>query len=171
MRPRTEAFQILQQLPCERLRVPAMIVVDPATHHKFFIGKNLRFIQWLTSTREPPRLTVVQEPTGVSGLQCFQSLCYHKEVARPNIVHQGYQFVRHTVPAVIRPIRTLWHEIIGFFFLVLAAWAIPSGVRTVRELDSGKGSLVRLIFIVLFVTIMAGYGISSFRRARKISRS
>jgi len=104
-------------------------------------------------------------------MQCFQSLCYHKEVAKPSIVHQGYQFIRHTVPAVVRPIRTLWHEIIGFFFLVLAAWGIPSGIRTVRELDSGKGSLVRLIFIVLFVTIMAGYGISSFRRARKISRS
>lgn len=101
----------------------------------------------------------------------FNPFCYHKEVAKPSIVHQGYQFVRHTVPAVIRPIRTLWHEIIGFFFLVLAVWAIPSGIRTVRELDSGKGSLVRLIFIVLFVTIMAGYGISSFRRARKISRS
>ena len=162
MRPRTETLQILQQLPCERLRAPAMIVVDPATHHKFFIGKNLRFIQWRTRTRELPRLTRVQ---------CFQSLCYHKEVAKPSIVHQGYLFVRHTVPAVIRPIRTLWHEIIGFFFLVLAAWAIPSGIRTIRELDSGKGSLVRLIFIVLFVTIMAGYGISSFRRARKISRS
>jgi len=162
MRPRTETLQILQQLPCERLRVPAMIVVDPATHHKFFIGKNLRFIQGSAGTREHHRLTRVQ---------CFQSLCYHKEVAKPSIVHQGYQFVRHTVPAVIRPIRTLWHEIIGFFFLVLAAWGIPSGIRTVRELDSGKGSLVRLIFIVLFVTIMAGYGISSFRRARKTSRS
>ena len=148
-----------------------MIVVDPATHHKSFIGKNLRFIQWHTRPREPSRLTVVRERTRACGVQCFQSLCYHKEVARPSIVHQGYQFVRHTLPAVIRPIRTLWHEIIGFFFLVLAAWAIPSGIRTVRELDRGEGSLVRLIFIVLFVTIMAGYGISSFRRARKISRS
>jgi uncharacterized membrane protein YwzB len=116
-------------------------------------------------------LTVIGGGTRGPSVQRLQSLCYHKEVAKPSIVHQGYQFVRHTVPAVIRPIRTLWHEIIGFFFLVLAAWAIPSGIRTIRELDSGKGSLVRLIFIVLFVTIMGGYGISSFRRARKISRS
>jgi succinate dehydrogenase hydrophobic anchor subunit len=86
-------------------------------------------------------------------------------------VQRGVQFVRHVIPAVIRPIHTLWHEIIGFLFLVLAAWPIPSGIRTVRELDSGKGSLVRLVLIVAFVTIMAGYGISSFRRARKISRS
>jgi hypothetical protein len=36
---------------------------------------------------------------------------YYHRGGRPSIVHQGYQFVRHTVPAVIRPIRTLWHEI------------------------------------------------------------
>jgi nitrate reductase NapE component len=71
-------------------------------------------------------------------------------VAKPNLVHQGYQLVRHIVPAVVKPARTLWHEVIGFLFLALAAIPIPSG---------------------LFVTIMAGYGISSFRRARKISRS
>ena len=98
-------------------------------------------------------------------------LCYHKDVAKPSIVHQGYELVRHVLPAVIRPIRTLWHEIIGFLFLDLATIPIPSGIKTIRELDSGHGSLVRLILTVAFVGIMAGYGISSFRRARKISRS
>jgi len=72
---------------------------------------------------------------------------------------------------VVRPIHSLWHEIIGFIFLVLAAWPIPSGIRTIRDLDRGQGSLVKLILIVIFVTIMAGYGVSSFRKARKISRS
>ena len=87
------------------------------------------------------------------------------------IARRGLDLVRHIIPQVMRPIHTLWHEIIGFLFLVLAIWPIPSGIRTIRELDRGEGSLVRLIFIVAFVTIMAGYGISSFRRARKISRS
>ena len=72
---------------------------------------------------------------------------------------------------MVRPIHSLWHEIIGFIFLVLAAWPIPSGIRTIRDLDRGQGSLVKLILIVIFVTIMAGYGVSSFRKARKISRS
>jgi hypothetical protein len=98
-------------------------------------------------------------------------LCYHKNVAKPRLIHQGYQLVRHLIPAIVKPIHTLWHEIIGFLFLVLAAWPIPSGIRTIRELDRGEGSLFRLILIVVFVIIMAGYGISSFRRARKISRS
>ncbi len=87
------------------------------------------------------------------------------------MVHQGYQLARHLIPAVIRPARTLWHEVIGFLFLALAVWPIPAGIRTIRELDTGKGSVARLIVTVAFVTIMAGYGISCFRRARKISRS
>jgi len=79
--------------------------------------------------------------------------------------------VRHVVPAVVKPARTLWHEVIGFLFLALAAIPIPSGLRALRDLDAGKGSVLRVIFTIAFVAIMAGYGISSFRRARKISRS
>jgi len=48
---------------------------------------------------------------------------------------------------------------------------IPSAIRTYRDLEKGGGNIVRLIVTVPFVIIMAGYGISSFRRARKISRS
>ena len=87
------------------------------------------------------------------------------------MVNQGYQLVRHVVPAVMRPIRALWHEVIGFLFLALAVWPIPSGIKTMRELENGQGSLLRLIMTVIFVAIMAGYGISCFRRSRKISRS
>ena len=98
-------------------------------------------------------------------------LLYHENVAKRNLVNQGYQLARHIIPAIVKPARTLWHEIIGFLFLVLAAWPVPSAIRTIRELDSGEGSLVRLVLTVIFITFMAGYGISSFRRARKISRS
>ena len=87
------------------------------------------------------------------------------------LVHQGYQFVRHVVPAVVRPAHSLWHEVIGFLFLSLATIPVPSAIRTIRELENGKGSMLRLVVTVAFVTIMAGYGISSFRKARKISRS
>jgi hypothetical protein len=92
-------------------------------------------------------------------------------VAKPSLIHQGYQLVRHIVPAVVKPAHTLWHEVIGFLFLALAAIPIPSGLRALRDLDAGKGGALRVIFTTIFVIIMAGYGISSFRRARKISRS
>ncbi|HET9321850.1 MAG TPA: hypothetical protein VFO27_18805 [Bryobacteraceae bacterium] len=102
---------------------------------------------------------------------CVQPLCYHEDMTAGRMVNQGYQLVRHVVPAVMRPVRALWHEVIGFLFLALAVWPIPSGIKTLRELEGGQGSLLRLILTVAFVAIMAGYGISCFRRARKISRS
>jgi hypothetical protein len=81
------------------------------------------------------------------------------------------QFLGHVVPRVIQPMRVLWNEIIGFLFLVLAAWSVPHGVRVVREFDGDLGSVVRLAVSVLFTALMTGFGIYSFLRARKISRS
>jgi len=92
-------------------------------------------------------------------------------VTAARLVNQGYRFVRHVVPHVIRPAHTLWHEVIGFFFLVLAAMPVPSAIRTIHDLQHGGGSVMRLVVTVPFVLIMAGYSISSFRRARKIARS
>jgi len=81
------------------------------------------------------------------------------------------RFLFQVFPGAIRPLRTLWHEVIGFLFLALAAWAIPSGIRTVREFEGGFGGLARIALVALFVLIMAGFGVTSFLRARKISRS
>jgi hypothetical protein len=92
-------------------------------------------------------------------------------VPKPSLAYQGRQFIRHVVPEVLRPARTLWHEVIGFLFLALAVLPIPAGIREARSFDGQPGSVVRLALTVLFVVIMGGYGISSFRRARKISRS
>ena len=96
-------------------------------------------------------------------------------MVKPRLVTQGYQLARHLLPALIRPAHTLWHEVIGFLFLSLAVFPIPSGIRALRDLEAGKGDAAKLtltlILTVVFVTIMAGYGISCFRRARKISRS
>ena len=36
------------------------------------------------------------------------------------MVHQGRQFLKHVVPAVMKPLRTLWNEIISFLFVILA---------------------------------------------------
>ena len=97
-------------------------------------------------------------------------LCYDRLVAKRGIVDLSQEFLRHVLPAAIRPARTLWHEVIGFLFLALAVWPIPSAVRTVRNFDGDTGSFVRLAMIVVFVVVMGGYGISSFLRARRISR-
>ena len=81
------------------------------------------------------------------------------------------RFVEHIVPGVVRPLRVLWNEIIGFVFLCLAAWAVPSAIRNVRSLSTEQGSLGKVALSFGFLCLMAYFGITSFLRARKISRS
>ncbi len=86
-----------------------------------------------------------------------------------SLVTRGRQFLHHVLPAVIRPLRVLWNQVIGFVFLVLALWAIPSAVRSVREFDGDAESFFRVLLTGLFVAMMAGFAISSFHRAHKAS--
>ncbi|MBI1896737.1 MAG: hypothetical protein HYZ57_12085 [Acidobacteria bacterium] len=72
---------------------------------------------------------------------------------------------------MIRPIRVLWNEVIGFVFLVLAFLAAPSAYRHVRDFNGDGESVFKLLMTGLFILVMAYFGISSFVRARKISRS
>lgn len=81
------------------------------------------------------------------------------------------QFLHHVLPGVMRPLRILWNEIIGFIFIVIALGVIPSLVRSFRDLDKPQGSLFRVIVSALFAALMAYFGVTSFLRARKISRS
>lgn len=81
------------------------------------------------------------------------------------------QFLSYVLPAVIRPLRVLWNEVIGFVFLALAVWAIPSTLRAVREFDGDAESFFRILLAGLFFVLMVGFGVASFRRARRISRS
>jgi hypothetical protein len=81
------------------------------------------------------------------------------------------KFLDHVVPGIIRPLRILWNEIIGFVFLALAVWAIPSTLRAVREFEGDADSLFRIALAGLFAALMIWFGVTSFLRARRISRS
>lgn len=76
------------------------------------------------------------------------------------------QFVKHVLPATIKPIHTLWHEILGFIFLSFAG---IGAFRIYQKFDTMPP--VQLVIIGTFVAVMGGYGISSVRKARKISKS
>lgn len=77
------------------------------------------------------------------------------------------KLIEHVFPRIARPLHILWNQIIGFFFLVLAAVPIPSAVRSYQD----PNGLPRLVMSVVFITIMGVFAISSFLRARKIARS
>ncbi len=80
-------------------------------------------------------------------------------------------FLSHVVPQLIRPLRVLWNEVIGFVFLVLALLAAPSLYRGIRNFQGDADSLFRIVFAAIFSLVMLGFGIGSFLRARRISRS
>ena len=74
------------------------------------------------------------------------------------------KFVGHVLPGIIRPIHILWNQVIGFIFIVLA---IVFGYRVIR----GGEPLGLQLAGALFVLLIAWLGISSFWKARKISKS
>jgi hypothetical protein len=80
------------------------------------------------------------------------------------------QFMEHVLPAVIKPLRVLWNQIIGFAFAVFAVIAAPRAVKSVREFDGDAQSLFEVLLTAAFVLTMAAFAIQSFWRARKVSK-
>ena len=80
-------------------------------------------------------------------------------------------FLRHVVPGVIRPLHALWNEVMGFLFIVIAAGAGVYVIRAIRNFEGDIEGLFRIVLPALFGLVMGYFGVSSFLRARKISRS
>ena len=91
-------------------------------------------------------------------------------------LRHGKEFVKHVAPAVIKPARTLWNEVIGFIFICIA---VMFGSRTVRlymdyaaSAPADKGTTMGRLVLASFCTLlMLWFGFTSFLRARRISRS
>ena len=76
------------------------------------------------------------------------------------------KLLQHVLPGVIRPLHILWNQVIGFVFLAIAGIAIPSAVRSYHD----PNGVPRLILEIPFILVMAAFGITSFLKARRISR-
>ena len=77
------------------------------------------------------------------------------------------KFLQHVVPGIIRPVRVLWNEISGFFFLLLAIVGLFRSWPQIRDPESP----VTVVVPVLWVVVMTYFAVTSFLRARRISRS
>lgn len=101
-------------------------------------------------------------------------LCYDGNVANRHVApgagkHLGRsagKFVKHVLPAAVKPVHSLWHEVLGFLFLAVAALATWKVLH-----NSAHFGPVQLALIIPLIVVTAGYGISSFLKARRISRS
>jgi hypothetical protein len=81
------------------------------------------------------------------------------------------KFLSTVVPGVLKPLRVLWNEVIGFMFLAMAVIFGFSAWKNRGKLGGDFTSTLSMVLVVGFVLMLAGFGISSFLRARKIGRS
>jgi len=81
------------------------------------------------------------------------------------------KFLSHVVPSIIKPLHSLWNQVIGFLFLVFTVVAVGYAIRAVRDFDGDVEGLFRIALPGLFALVMGYFCASSFLRARKISRS
>ena len=81
------------------------------------------------------------------------------------------KFFQHVMPGVIRPLHALWNEVIAFLFLCFAALAGAYVVKAARAFDGTFEGVGRIAVPGLFALVMAYFSLSSYFRARKISRS
>jgi hypothetical protein len=80
-------------------------------------------------------------------------------------------FLSHVIPGIIRPVHTLWNEVIGFVFMVLAVVFIAGAIRAYRAMTPQEITLGKIVLLCLLPALMLYFGITSFLKARKISRS
>ena len=80
------------------------------------------------------------------------------------------KFAGHVLPAIMKPLRVLWNEMIGFVFMVFGVIGAANAYRNLSNPNDpdafGKGMTG-----ALFGAIMLGFGLHSFLRARRIKRS
>jgi membrane protein DedA with SNARE-associated domain len=79
---------------------------------------------------------------------------------------QSGRFVKHVLPAVAKPIHSLWHQLLGFIFLAFAglcAWKVWRNEEAIAP--------PIIAIAIVFIIVMAAYGISSIRKSQRISRS
>ncbi len=80
----------------------------------------------------------------------------------------GRKFLHSVIPGIVKPLHILWNEIIGFFFFVLATFIV---VGTLRRTAHDPNGFWPMVAGIAFGLLLAAFGLNSFLRARKISRS
>ena len=86
----------------------------------------------------------------------------------------GVHEIQKFLPQLWGMARELYHEIMGFIFFALTLFFVFGGqglIRSYQALGDDPDAEARLILVGLFVVMFGGFGVSSFRRERRIARS
>ncbi|MBV6432828.1 MAG: hypothetical protein IANPNBLG_02975 [Bryobacteraceae bacterium] len=87
------------------------------------------------------------------------------------MVGKTKQFLSFVLPGVIKPVRILWNEMMGFIFLCLGLIPLPSAIRAYRDYADGGQGMFRLVLTGIFCSVMLYFGVSSFLKAKRIGKS
>lgn len=92
--------------------------------------------------------------------------------SKASVTRVAKAFVASFLPGVIKPLHALWNEVLAFVFFLLAMLVTLGPVRRgYRELDGDPANFIKFVLAVVLAILMLGFGVHSFLRARKISRS
>jgi type VI protein secretion system component VasK len=80
------------------------------------------------------------------------------------------KFLSAVLPGVIRPLHSLWNEVLGFLFFLLAVMMVRPVWTGWKELDQGAEHLLRFLLSAFMFVILLGFSIHAFWKARRISR-
>lgn len=85
----------------------------------------------------------------------------------------GWAEVQNFLPKIWALARQLGNEVVGMMFLALALFFLFGAhgvIETYRQLDESPDLAIQLFLGIGAVLVLAWFGVSSFMRAKKISR-
>jgi hypothetical protein len=71
----------------------------------------------------------------------------------------------------MKPLRALWNEIIAFLFFLLAIPFFIKGYQLIHRFDGSVGAILSVGMCAFLTILMTVYAITSYLKARRISRS
>lgn len=81
------------------------------------------------------------------------------------------KFLRAVLPGIVKPLHSLWNELLGFLFLAFAVLLIRPVWRSYQEMAGEPAHFIRFLLSAIFFLTMLGFGLHAFWKARRISRS
>jgi hypothetical protein len=85
----------------------------------------------------------------------------------------GASEVMKFVPRLWAIARELFHEVMGVFFIAFALFFTVGRaglIHAIQNLEKEPDGLLRLVVVASVVLMLGGFGVSSFLRARRISK-
>jgi hypothetical protein len=96
-------------------------------------------------------------------LPCVERSCSMFGLAR--------KFFQAVLPGVIKPLHSLWNELLGFLFLAFALLLVRSVWRNYHEIEGDPAQFIKFLLSAFFFLTMLGFGLHAFWKARRISKS